>query len=118
MWAGPPTLDLARRPTLLAQLRGDIGNCGLLLAEIRGGWTYKALARDTNARLALEDDERTADEGGHWWLRDVVWRSSDDRSVLVYRADPDGNDVTFAGWGPLAPACLDAVRARLAAHQP
>lgn len=117
VWDGPPTLSLASRSTLLKALREDIDTCGLSIAEVRGGWSYRVRAVEGDARSVLQADERTADERGHWWRQDAVWRSTDGSSVLVYRADPDGSDLTFMGWGRQSATCLDAVRARLEIHQ-
>jgi len=118
IFAGPPELDLDDRGPLLAAVRAAIEAGGLQLSEIRGGWGYRVLASDDDARSRLQADERQADDHDHWWLDDAVWRSSDGQSVVVYCSDPDGIDVSFHGWGPRARTSLEAVKERLDAHRP
>lgn len=116
--AGPPELDLHGRRSLLEILRVEIERCGLRPVEIRGVFRHRVLAVDAEVQTRLERDERGADDHGHWWLDDVVWRSSDGQTVVVYEADPDGNDVIFEAWGPDARRCLESLNRRLAAHHP
>jgi hypothetical protein len=107
-----------RRSQLLQALRREIETCGLRLTETRGGWGYRVLAEGPEALRQVEHDESEADANHHWWSNDAVWRSDDGETVLVYGADPDGNDIEFVGWGPNAQTYLRAVNERLAEHHP
>lgn len=116
--AGPPELNLADRRSLLEQLRNEIARCGLEPSEIRGGWGYRVRAGRADVGRLLAAEEESADHKQHWWLRDVVWRSPDGESTLVYSSDPDGHDLSFVGWGADVQPVLEAVGRLLAAHQP
>lgn len=118
IWTGPPWLDLDRRKLLLESLRHHLERCGLRLEAVRGGWRYRVIAQEEQALALLEADEAAADADGQWWGHDVVWRSDDDITTVLYGHDPDGNDITFQGWGPGAPGCLAGLKAVLEAHHP
>lgn len=102
-YAGPPNLGLDDRASLLATLRAALDKRGLQVAEIRGGWGYRPQATGAEVLSRLDADEEVADAKGHWWRSDVVWRSRNDQTVVVYTGDPDGSDLTFQGGVPTLP---------------
>lgn len=108
---GPPDLGLDRRTQLLVTLRTKIAERGFTLDEVRR--TRRVLARDDDAVHGVERDEEQADQRDQWWTAQIVWRSPEGPSVLVYSADPVGQELRFTAWGPAASTCLDTVESLL-----
>ena len=108
---GPQDLPLDRRAHLLVALRKEIAERGFVLSEVRR--SRRVLAREGDALRKVEHDEEHADLRDHWWTAQVVWRSHDGTSVVVYCYDPLGQNLTFVGWGSAARDCLAAVDSQL-----
>lgn len=107
IWVGPPELRLERRAALLALVRDEIAARGFALEEVRSKGRLRA--EGVEALNVVQHDEESADLREHWWTKNLVWRSPDGPSCLVYSPDPDGHDLWFAGWGPAALPCLRLV---------
>jgi hypothetical protein len=106
MWAGPPELTLEDRAGTLRACRQLLATDGYRIAHVSPGIIEirirrrppKVLTGD-DALAALERDEAVADADEHWWLHDVVWGDPATSRHVCAGVDPDGNDLTWIGWG-------------------
>jgi hypothetical protein len=106
MWAGPPELTLEDRAGTLQACRHLLATDGYRVAHVSPGIIELRMRRRApkvltgdDALAALERDEAVADADEHWWLHDVVWSDPATSRHVCAGVDPDGNDLTWIGWG-------------------
>lgn len=117
VWAGPGALSLESREVVLRGCTDAMYGQGLTTVRLYRGWRRRLVADGEEAKRLMEAEERrVARAQDSWWLYDVCWSDADGTSFVLAEQDFDGNDLSFAGWGPRAEPALDAVVRVLDAH--